>query len=310
MPSSSPRARLVPEPDPVAVVAAAIEVYEADLALAQRSFRASAERGRPEHPERVGVAIDLGYRGSRHRLRVDRTAPDRYRVHGGARLDVVVDSLSPFERRMLVGGRTRRVLAVTEDEAIRLEIDGVAHTVTREDGVVVRAPVPALVCSLLVAVGDRVTAGQPVATLESMKMLSTLTAPLTGHVTALAVLPNQQVEQGDPLLRVKSTRGVPPAARPARRGSDGKVVDLGALLVDDDEAPPTDVFDDLTAYLLGFDLDPGGGQGARGPRTGAAWRVQRGRPGPHGPRGRVPRPLRGHRLALPPTDRGRVARGR
>ena len=169
-------------------------------------------------------------------------------------------------------GRTRRVLAVTEDEAIRLEIDGVAHTVTREDGVVVRAPAPALVCSLLVAVGDRVTAGQPVATLESMKMLSTLTAPLTGTVTALAVLPNQQVEQGDPLLRVKSTAGVPPAARPARRERTAEAVDLGTLLVDDDGAPPADVFDDLTAYLLGFDLDPAA---ARALRT--AYRSRRGR---------------------------------
>ncbi|HEY5137334.1 MAG TPA: carboxyl transferase domain-containing protein [Candidatus Nanopelagicales bacterium] len=251
----------VPEPDPVALVAAAIEVYDADLALVQRSFRASAERGRPEHPERVGVAIDLGYRGSRYRLRVDRTAPDRYRVHDGARLDIVVDSLSPLERRMLVAGRTRRILAVTSDEAIRLEIDGVAHTVTREDGVVVRAPAPALVCALLVAVGDRVTAGQPVASLESMKMLSTLTAPLTGTVTTLAVLPNQQVEQGDPLMWVKSaeeSRLLPNL--PA--GSDGKVVDFGTLLVED-EAPPADVFDDLTAYLLGFDLDPGAAKALR-----------------------------------------------
>ena len=253
---------LVPDRDPVAVVAAAIEVYEADLALVQRSFRASAERGRPEHPERVGVAIDLGYRGGRYRLRVDRTAPDRYRVHGGVRLDVVVDSLSPFERRMLVAGRTRRVVAVTEGDAVRLEIDGVAHTVTREDGVVVRAPAPALVCSLLVGVGDRVTAGQPVATLESMKMLSTLTAPLAGTVTALAVLPNQQVEQGDPLLRVKSTqesRLLPDLPG----GADEEAVDLATLLVDDDEALPADVFDDLTAYLLGFDLDPAAARALR-----------------------------------------------
>ena len=251
----------VPEPDPVALVAAAIEVYDADLALVQRSFRASAERGRPEHPERVGVAIDLGYRGSRYRLRVDRTAPDRYRVHDGTRLDVVVDSLSPFERRLLVAGRTRRILAVTSDEAIRLEIDGVAHTVTREDGVVVRSPAPALVCELLVAVGDRVTAGQPVASLESMKMLSTLTAPLTGTVTTLAVLPNQQVEQGDPLMRVKSAEEshlLPDL--PA--GSDGKVVDFGTLLVGD-AGPPADVFDDITAYLLGFDLDPGAAKALR-----------------------------------------------
>ncbi len=245
---------LVPEPDPVAVVVAAIEVYERDLALVQRSFRASAERGRPEHPENVGVGIELGYRGSRHRLRVDRTGPDRYRVHDGVRFEVLVDTLSPFERRVLVGGRTRRVVAVTADEVIRLEIDGAAHTVTREDGVVLRAPMPALVSSLLVEVGEKVSAGQPVAALESMKMVSTLTAPLDGRVTALVVLPNQQVEQGDPLLRIRAAQAsqlmpdLPDAAHAA-------AVDLAALAVDDD-APPPDVFDDLTAYLLGFDLDP------------------------------------------------------
>ncbi len=267
---------LDPNPDPVAVIIAAIEVYEADLALAQRSFRASAERGRPEHPERVGVAIHLGYRGGRHRLRVDRTGPDRYRVHGEARFDAVVDTQSPYERRVLVGGRTRRVLAVTDDEVIRLEIDGVAHTVTREDGVVVRAPAPALVSSLLVVAGDPVTAGQPVATLESMKMVSTLTAPLDGHVTAVVVLPNQQVEQGDPLLRIKSTEASHLLPDPPR-GTESASVDLAAFVVEN-EAPPPDVFDDLTAYLLGFDLDPAA---VKDLRTAYRHRVQGSDPADH-----------------------------
>ena len=252
---------LDPAPDPVAVVIAAIEVYEVDLALAQRSFRASAERGRPEHPERVGVAIHLGYRGSHHRLRVDRIGPDRYRVHGEARLDAVVDTQSPYERRVLVGGRTRRVVTVTHDEVIRLEIDGVAHTVTREDGVVVRAPAPALVSSLLVTAGDPVTAGQVVATLESMKMVSTLTAPRDGHVTAVVVLPNQQVEQGDPLLRIRTAESSHLLPDPFR-GPEGAGVDLAALVVLN-EAPPPGVFDDLTAYLLGFDLDPAAAKALR-----------------------------------------------
>ena len=264
---------LVPASDPVAVVLAAIEVYEADLALAQRSFRASAERGRPGHPERIGAAIDLGYRGGRHRLQVDRTAPDRFRVHCGARFDVVVDTLSRYERRVLVAGRTLRVIAVTEDEAIRLEIDGIAHTVTREDGVVVRAPAPALVSSLLVALGERVSAGQPVASLESMKMVSTLTAPLDGHVTALAVLPNQQVEQGDPLLRIKSTETSRLMPDVPGRTVD-LAVDLAALAVEDD-GPPPDLFDDLTAYLLGFDLDPGA---ANALRTAYRRRIEDGNP--------------------------------
>ncbi len=265
---------LVPDPDPVAVVVAAIEVYERDLALVQRSFRASAERGRPEHPERVGVAIELGYRGGRYRLRVDRTGPDRYRVHDGVRFEVLVDTLGRYERRVLVGGRTRRVVAVTTDEVVRLEIDGAAHTVTREDGVVLRAPMPALVSSLLVEVGERVTAGQPVAALESMKMVSTLTAPLDGRVTALVVLPNQQVEQGDPLLRIRSVQ-VPDLLPDLPDGARGPAVDLAALVVADD-APPPDVFDDLTAHLLGFDLDPAA---ARALRPAYRTRVETSDPG-------------------------------
>src|ERR1019366_2777130 len=105
-----------------------------------------------------------------------------------------------------------------------------------------------------VAVGERVSAGQPVASLESMKMVSTLTAPLDGHVTALAVLPHQQVEKGDPLLRIKSTETSRLMPDLPGRTVD-RAVDLAALVVEDD-APPPDLFDDLTAYLLGFDLDP------------------------------------------------------
>ena len=82
-----------------------------------------------------------------------------------------------------------------------------------------------------------------------------------GHVTALVVLPNQQVEQGDPLLRVKSSQASP--LLPDLPGSaNAPVVDLAALVVDDD-SPAPDVFDDLTAYLLGFDLDPAAARALR-----------------------------------------------
>ncbi len=56
------------------------------------------------------------------------------------------------------------------------------------------APMPGSVVRLGVAVGDRVTAGQPIVWLEAMKMEHTVTAPTDGVVTELAVSVGQQVE--------------------------------------------------------------------------------------------------------------------
>ena len=70
-------------PDPLALLVGAIEFYEADLAMAQDRFRASAARGRPEHIEAVGGTVMLSYLGGAHRYRVDKVAADRYRVHDG-----------------------------------------------------------------------------------------------------------------------------------------------------------------------------------------------------------------------------------
>ena len=56
---------------------------------------------------------------------------------------------------MVAGERKARVIAMPQPEPVHLEIDGVAHVVRRDDGVVVRTGWPALIGSLLVAEGDR-----------------------------------------------------------------------------------------------------------------------------------------------------------
>ena len=70
--------------DPVAVVAAAVETYDRDQALAESAFRSAAARGRPERPEAVGSRMALAYRGTHYPLRVDRTGPGTYQVHADA----------------------------------------------------------------------------------------------------------------------------------------------------------------------------------------------------------------------------------
>ncbi|HEX2704343.1 MAG TPA: biotin/lipoyl-containing protein, partial [Candidatus Lustribacter sp.] len=253
---------LRPAADPVAVLAAAVEAYEADLAMVRASFFASAERGRPEHPEAVGSNMSLSYRGAEYRLRVDRTAPGSYRIHGGVSVDVSVDRLGEFERRISCGGRRHAIVAVEQGADFRIEVDGVAHTVTRGDGVVVRTGWPALVSQVLVEPGQNLTAGQPVAVLESMKMVSTVTAPFDGMVTSVAVIANAQVERGAPLLRIRATTAHHLAAAEGADGTGGAPavpVDFAPFAVTDDSPSGKGtswVFQRLVDYLLGYDLDP------------------------------------------------------
>lgn len=64
------------------------------------------------------------------------------------------------------------------------------------------APMPGTVIRLGAAVGDRVSAGQPVLWLEAMKMEHTIAAPATGVLSALNVEVGRQVELGTVLAVV------------------------------------------------------------------------------------------------------------
>jgi biotin carboxyl carrier protein len=61
---------------------------------------------------------------------------------------------------------------------------------------------PGKVVALAVAVGDKVTKGQPLLTLEAMKMEHALAAPFDGEVEALSVAVGDQVTEGAALVRL------------------------------------------------------------------------------------------------------------
>ena len=71
------------------------------------------------------------------------------------------------------------------------------------------APMPGSVLRVGAAVGDTVTAGQPLIWLEAMKMEHTVTAPSDGVLAELNVDTGQQVEVGAVLARVDTTDGDP-----------------------------------------------------------------------------------------------------
>jgi acetyl-CoA carboxylase carboxyltransferase component/biotin carboxyl carrier protein len=238
--------------DPAALLAAAVEAYEADRALAQAAFFAAAAHGRPEPPRAVGERIQLSYRGVSYALAVDRTGPDRYSIrHHDAVADAVVERLDTFERRLTCGGRCHRVVVAPTAAGVRVELDGVAHLVDRDDGTVVRAGWPALVVSVTVEPGQLVAAGDPIAVLESMKMETTVAAPFAGEVTAVEVAPNSQIERDAPLLRLRPVGPHAPAG-------DEQPVDLHRFerRIDQTRKVCERVYEPLGNYVLGFDLGP------------------------------------------------------
>jgi len=68
----------------------------------------------------------------------------------------------------------------------------------------IASPMPGKVVAVSVAVGDAVTRGQALLTLEAMKMEHALAAPFDGVVEALGVTVGDQVSEGVALVRLKA----------------------------------------------------------------------------------------------------------
>jgi biotin carboxyl carrier protein len=66
----------------------------------------------------------------------------------------------------------------------------------------VHAPIPGVVTKILVAVGDRVEAGQVVLKLEAMKMENDIAAPAPGTVKEVAVAEGAEVSDGQLLVAI------------------------------------------------------------------------------------------------------------
>ncbi len=80
----------------------------------------------------------------------------------------------------------------------------VAHGVAGATGPVdVVAPMPGAVLTVHAAVGDAVTPGDPVVTLEAMKMEHAVVATIAGHIGELLVGPADQVTRGQRLATIE-----------------------------------------------------------------------------------------------------------
>jgi pyruvate carboxylase len=70
------------------------------------------------------------------------------------------------------------------------------------DQLQVGAPMPGMVASVAVSVGHKVKEGDPLLTLEAMKMFTTVTSPVDGTVQELVVAVGNTVESKDLMVRL------------------------------------------------------------------------------------------------------------
>ncbi len=67
----------------------------------------------------------------------------------------------------------------------------------------IKAPLPGVITSIEVSVGDEVKAGDTVLVLEAMKMANNIEAEKDGKVTAICVQPGQSVMEDDALVVIE-----------------------------------------------------------------------------------------------------------
>ncbi|WP_106190100.1 carboxyl transferase domain-containing protein [Umezawaea tangerina] len=245
----------------VALIAAAIEAYEDEEVVSRQRLLTTAHGGRPQAQHETGRALELKLREVGYRVQVSRVGRTRFRVGvsaGGPEhaADVDVERFDKHSGQLIVNGVRFRVVTGTHGPVHQVEVDGVTHRISRDEGGVVRSPVPALVVATPLQVGDEVEAGAPLLVVESMKMETVLRAPFRGRLREIAVQVGSQVEAGARLLRLEPVGDGDEAASPAA-AAPAAALELPAEASDvPARTRAANGLQGLRSMLLGYDVDP------------------------------------------------------
>ena len=121
-------ARPVTEPGEhagIALLQAAIEVYDLEAAGELDEFFSTASRMRPICRPEVGRQVEVGYLGHRYQFKVYRQGVQEYRIDvAGTRIELSVERLGPRERWIVHGEHRYRVLSVLQGYSYLVEVEG------------------------------------------------------------------------------------------------------------------------------------------------------------------------------------------
>ena len=132
--------------------------------------------------------------------------------------DAGYSRISDHQIHMVIDGKGVNAFVADTAEGKTIHINGLNFPISdadaRDQGRVkkggtavlpdtVTPPMPAVVISIMVAVGDRVEKGQGVLVVSAMKMETTLAAPLSGKVIAINTAEGEKVMPGDVLIDIE-----------------------------------------------------------------------------------------------------------
>jgi len=146
----------------------------------------------------------------------------RYKMTiNGEKYDAKIVSFDAEQATVEVNGNTF-VVEFDDDDIVQVPI--ISRTTREVPGVPqyssdfadgnVKAPIPGVIVSIKVKVGDRVEKGNPIVILEAMKMESEIEAPCSGVVEEIVVKEKAPVHEGDILVKLKTDK---PVAAPIER---------------------------------------------------------------------------------------------
>ncbi|WP_166906269.1 biotin carboxylase N-terminal domain-containing protein [Mycobacterium sp. DL440] len=166
--------------------------------------------------------LTSGYQSRTYRDSAGDDVPVRYRFNrAGVELpdddNVSLVSATPDRVVLAISGVERAFEVATYDDQVfvdsplgPVQLTALPRFPDPDDAVAhgsLLAPMPGSVVRVGAAVGDTVTAGQPLIWLEAMKMEHTIAAPEDGVLAELNVAAGQQVEVGAVLARVETAEG-------------------------------------------------------------------------------------------------------
>jgi biotin carboxyl carrier protein len=99
--------------------------------------------------------------------------------------------------------RGRRIPVSVRNRREQLLADAAQTSASASGPVEVKATLPGLIVAVETSEGSEVGAGDPLLTIEAMKMQNEVRAPRAGRVTAVAVASGETVATGQLLLRIE-----------------------------------------------------------------------------------------------------------
>jgi len=188
-------------PDPVlAVISGATTKAHVASEGCIAEYRKGLEKGQVPSKDvlKTVFAIDFIYEGERYKFTATRSSKTSYHLFiNGTKCTVGVRPLADGGLLMLLGGKSHSIYWKDEPGATRVSVDGKTALLEQEsDPTQLKTPSPGKLVKFTVDNGDHVSAGQPFAEVEVMKMYMPLIA-LEDGIVQFIKQPGATLEAGD-----------------------------------------------------------------------------------------------------------------